>query len=696
MTDTPIFENKQDGVKYNVALNDLYNMIYLCFSKELRLSCPYSEFNSIIDKKQFISGMSQVLETNDIDSKTAHAAVLGYVAPGIHTSRSATGNVSPADAAASMFNIAKIMFPKTSFTAEQFAQMFNVDLDTAIEGMADAIAEGMKDFKVPPGANIFNRGGRGGGGKVNDEGELIIDPPRSNEYYHHEPVKNELNWDLGLENTMIGTEPFWDSGDFQTCFVAKFNMIQFPNEDVELRNYYENVLIPVLRNAVQGNKRYNADLATFFTYNMFKSYINEVIQSVSIYYFFANGFAYCNQPGLVNNNEALRYLRQEMFSTAQLQRFQQLGQLIESLPIPQTLINAIAQYHGWYSNSTESNATLYCNIPHGIFLDNLYEGSDVYGKTGCLDQLKTDIILDEITKLTSPFVNTGPGNEVTDQRNSDKFLGILLNTIPGWRNSTIGGSAFATDVYDEAHWNEFMNSPTVESTTIYKGAGLERSFHHLYPPYHSENGESTPYRYHTMGDKVPGYLQSYFTPLSWTIPGSYADISPHGIIKPQPRNCTWSISSTYTSWILGATYSNVIVWCNGDLYNNLGESKSKGFTLYPSPIVQAYSANIGSPIDWTFDDGRRFGSEPHVPGWVIAKPVQPPCTYGTINMSLNQCQPNRLIAVQKLLDVQDFFSLTSPGAPRENSKSGGRRGRRVNSKKAATAEDSSEDFKANQ
>merc|ERR1711966_621613 len=339
----------------------------------------------------------------------------------------------------------------------------------------------------------FNRGGGGGSGVVNDDGGLIIDPPSHNAYMHHEPVKNVLNWSLLLENTMQGTEPFWDSGSTSTCFVAKFNMIQFPNDDVELKKYYETVLIPVLRNAVQANKRYNADLSVFFTYDIFKQYINEVIQSVAIYYFFANGFAYCNEPGLVNNNEALRFLRQELFSTAQLQRFQQLGQLIDSLPIPQTLINAIAQYHGWYSNSAEPNATLYCNIPHGIFLDNLFQGPDVSGGTGCLNHLKVDVILGEIDKLTQPFVDTG--NLVADKRNSDKFLGLLLNTIPAWASSSVGGSFFATDVYDEAHWNEFLNSPVVNSVTLYADhPSLERSTHMLHPYYTDDTAVN---RYHS-------------------------------------------------------------------------------------------------------------------------------------------------------------------------------------------------------
>jgi hypothetical protein len=45
-------------------------------------------------------------------------------------------------------------------------------------------------------------------------------------------------------------------------------------------------------------------------------------------------------------------------------------------------------------------------------------------------------------------------------------------------------------------------------------------------------------------------------------------------------------------------------------------------------------------------------------------------------MSVNQCTPNRLLAVQKLLDVQDFYEISSPTANKEKSFGGGRRGKR--------------------
>lgn len=690
MTDPKDVKKSTSSVVEYTALDNLYDEVFKLVSKELDLSCSLTDFNKIIDKKQFISEMAAVVKEHGSDSPDAHSKLLGFAAAGVgmYANR---GTINPAAAATSMFNIARLLYPQTTFAFEQFAAKYDIDLGASIAGLADAIGSGMKGGNMPFGANIFNRGGRGGkGGGPNDDGELRFVPDDyRDDYYHHEPVKNELVWNLGLENTMQGTEPFWDSNAIRSCFVGKFNMMQFPNDDVDLKYYYETVLIPVLRNAVQANKRYNADLSSFFTYDMFKTYINEVIQSVAIYYFFANGFAYCNQPGLVNNNEALRYLRQELFSTAQLQRFQQLGQLIDSLPIPQTLINAIAQYHGWYSNSPEACTTLYCNIPHGIFVDNTYQNSSVWGRAGCLDKLQTDVILGEINKLNSPFVSDSTPEE--NQRKSDKFLGLLLNTIPGWRNSSVGGSAFSTDLYDEAHWNEFMNSPVINTVTLYKGASQQRTSRYLYPQY-DISGLSYNYRYHSVGSDTPGYLQAYFTPLEYSDPPTYSKIAPHGIIKPQARSIQWSMPIG-SNFIVCETSSNIMVWANGALFDNNGSPKTRGFTLFPTDLTQYMGSNIASPYLWHIDNGDRGEYQAGVFGYASVRNNQPPCTYNTTNMSLNQCMPNRLLAVQKLLDIQEFFDLTSGAAVREKPRSGGRRGRRGNSKKSGGSEVSSEDFK---
>ena len=667
--------------KYDFELDCLYQDIYYAFEREIGIVCSLDDFNEYIDKKEFKSHLLSVIEDKGTEASDLHPHVLGFVLPGVNNVSPTV--LQPAGRGEAMFAIAQTLFPSTTATAQAYAELFNMDLAVGMEAMADQIGNQMKGA-VAMGANIFNRGGRGGnpgggGGRTNDEGELETAGSPYLTHFHHEPVKNTLNWNLDIDNTMLGIEPKWNSGFCRTCFVGKFNMIQFPNDDATLKEYYEYTFVPVIRNAMQANKRYTADLSAFFTYDMFKAYINEVIQAISIYYFFANGFAYCNEPGLVNNNEAVRYLRQNLFSTTQLQRFQQLGQLLESLPIPQTLINSIAQYHGWYSNSPEPGATLYCNIPHGIFKDNNVTDPSS-GDTCALDTLQQSVILNEIIKLNEPIISPS-SDTALNRRNSDKFLGLLLNTIPGWRASTVQGSFFATDLYDEAHWNEFMNSPIVQRVSMYTDSvNQNTTYENVSPAYVGDNYNNM---YYSMGSDVPGYLQAYWTPIGWTDPTVAASLKHYGFIKTQPRAVKWTMSNNNPAGVKCETYSNMIVWANNTttdsmLISTAGTDMTKGFTLYPTKLTEGLGSNITSKTVWSFDNGDRTRSGySNVYATARSSYQQPPCTYNTTNMNLLQTLPNRLIAIQKVLDVQDFFTLTSPTANKEK---GGRRGRKSNAK----------------
>ena len=684
---TQSLSNESDD-RIAFEIDCLYQDVYYAFEREFGLTCSLDGFNAYIDKEQFKRELTTAIGKKGTSQSDIMPHLLGLVVPGVTTATV----INPAGRGQAMFNIAQALFPEVSGTAKFYADMFNLDIAVGMEELADKIGEQMKKIPTITGANIFNRGGRasgGGGGRTNDEGELELSGAPYNSYWHHEPVKNSLNWNLDIDNTMLGTTPQWNSDYQRTCFVGKFNMLQFPNDETSLKQYYQDTLLPVIRNAMQANKRYTADLSTFFTYDMFKQYVNTIIQAIAIYYFFANGFAYCNEPGLVNNNAAIRNLRQQIFATAQLQRFQQLGQLLDSLPIPQTLINAVAQYHGWYSNSPEPGATLYCNIPHGIFKDNNLQNLD-NGLTAAIDRLQDDVIINEIEKLNQPIITTGTGTYAVDMKNSQKFLALLLNTIPGWRNSSVSGSFFATDLYDEAHWNEFMNSPAVHRITMYyDNSTLIEEYGDIFPYYVDQTDTE---RYHSIGSNVPGYLQAYWTPLSWANT-SQTSLNHHGFIKTQPREVTYNLSHTGGSDIRCKTWSNVIVWSNtGGLVSTGGTSMEEGFTLYPSEKTQKFGPNIGSPVTWRFDNGERpqgVTNPNYTNVWATVSElvVQPALTYNTINMSLNQCLPNRLIAIQKLLDVQDFFTLTSPVANKQKT---GRRGRKADAKSKSNDSQSDE------
>lgn len=669
----------------NFAIDCLYQDVYYVLTKELDITCSITDFNEIINFDSFREELIKVIDKHGTHPKHTVPTVLGLVLPAVKTSAPV---LSPAGVGSSMYNISRALFPQSSAAADTFASFFGMDLESTVESLADEIGAKMKDtFNPNPGDNIFSGKGRGGGnGRTNDQGELEINATPDSPYLHHEPTKNTLVFNLGIESTTQYEEPFWKSSSERVCFVGKTNTIQFPNDDVQLKAYYE-MLVPVLRNSIQANKRYTADVSTFFTFEIYKKYINQAIEAISLYYFFANGYAYCNQPGLVNNNEALRYLRQNLFQTAQLQRFQQLGQMIDSLPLPQSLINSVAQYHGWYSNSKESGATLFCNVPHGIFLNN--DLNDPLANEQCsIDKIKPNLIEDMITKLTGPIVSS----MTNPQKATDKFLGLLLNTIPGFRNSSIGGSAFDTDLYDEAHWNEFMNSPVVSSVVLYEGSSYTHVMKETYPKWISDVDT---HRYHTVGADTPGYLQAYWTPIVWNTEKTPTQLDHHGIIKTAPLSIKWAMSEPNPSLNYKcscSTYSNVIVWVNGlSLKNTDGTTSTSGFTLYPSKQTENFGSNIASPFTWYFDQGFRSQTAySNVLASGHAFPQQPYGSSNVSNMSLNQNFPNRLLAIQKMFDIQDFYNIDSPTANREK-KPSGRRGRKSGSSSKSSDSESSID-----
>jgi len=639
-----------DCIEDGRIVRKLYTIIYSGFKTE-HPSLDFADYERIVSYKDFFNYLHPLVakfKKSDNQSEIVPHA-LGFIAPLV--SRIGIGTV--AGGAASVYNIAKGSFP--GLVSDMEGKAYDT-LDKTISDIASNIGEAMaSNIKGMAGKDIFSplgRGGRGAGFPTNDTGGISVVGPVSS-YYHHEPVKNTLNFNLGIEESTQNAEPFWDSTDDQTCFVGKFNMFSIPNDDDIIDTYYRDVLIPVLRNSVNANKRYAADIATFFTVDLFKKYINSMIQAIATYNFFANAYAYCNEPGLVNNNAALRYLRQELFSTVQLQRFQQLEQLIDSLPFPQTLANSIAQYHGWYSNSEASGATIYCNVPHGIFEDN---GATTLGEgeQSCLE-LKSDVILGLIEDMTSP-TTLGDTNV-----HIQKFLGLLLNVIPGWRTSACGGSAFQTDLCDTDHWNEFINSPMMIEKIVNPGNIAEETTRYASPQYISD---STDLKYATVGTGYNGYLQGYWTPVSFSSSGA---VNAFGLVKPQLRLCSDRNIAPHNYYT--DTHSNVIVFTHGAMKNGSDQSVTRGFTTWPNFHTQNLGSNIGSFIGIYQDDGIRpvTNVTPSIINW-SQRPFG--STYLT-NMSVVQCTPNRLLVIQKWLDVQEFYSNISS----DKSSSGGRKSR---------------------
>lgn len=113
----------------------------------------------------------------------------------------------------------------------------------------------------------------------------------------------------------------------------------------------------------------------------------------------------------------------------------------------------------------------------------------------------------------------------------------------------------------------------------------------------------------------------------------------------------------------------MIVFTHGAMKNGSDQSVTRGFTTWPNFHTQNLGSNIGSFIGIYQDDGIRpvTNVTPSIINW-SQRPFG--STYLT-NMSVVQCTPNRLLVIQKWLDVQEFYSNISS----DKSSSGGRKSR---------------------
>lgn len=528
--------------------------------------------------------------------------------------------------------------------------------------LAAAMAIGQKA------SNIFNSGGGeksgSGGSSNNDFGKLYerFDPSSTGNFINYEPDKLSFDWNLGLDTTMNGQAPFWLPTQYSTCFVAAIRKLGIPSQDLESAKNFQDTLVPYLRNKINSDKRYNAQLAEFFTWQNYQDYTNRFIKACSVYHFFANLYDYTNQDIRINNNAGIRYMRDNLVQTAQLQRLASLKQLLDSMPFPQTLQNSIAQYYGWYSTSESPMAQIYCNVPD-VFRST---GTTVgIGETTYLDSFIPDIIETQMSQLN--YYDKAPD----DRRPYYKLMSILNNVIPGYASSNIG-SSYITDVYDENHMTMWLNGPTI-IRMVSGAAGTGFGTKDLMHPYlHVVSNTSANVSYFSKTNEPHGYLEGYHS----TVSGNPITHISSGYQSPVGLTTTDNFASDHTT-----VTSNIFGYVdrNSATLRGTGQTTaSRGMVLLPSqgegnylsatPLPILYGQDIGTPgsVKVTFD---------------VYRPSD--CVEIT-NANLQQFVFNRNAVLQKWIDIQDYSGGLS------NSSSGGKRSKFSRGRSKDKAEDKTE------
>uniref|UniRef100_A0A2V0RC95 Uncharacterized protein n=1 Tax=viral metagenome TaxID=1070528 RepID=A0A2V0RC95_9ZZZZ len=538
-----------------------------------------------------------------------------------------------------------------------------VDAGQAITAaLAAAMAIGQKS------SNIFNSGkgkDSGSGGPTNNDfGKLYerLDPGSTGNFINFEPDKLSFDWNLGLDTTMNGQAPFWTPTRYSSCFVGAIRQLGIPSNDIESAKNFQDTLVPYLRNKINSDKRYNAQLAEFFTWENYQDYMNRFIKACSVYHFFANIYDYTNMDIRVNNNAGIRYMRDNLVQTAQLQRLASLKQLLDSMPFPQTLQNSIAQYYGWYSTSESPMAQIYCNVP------------EVFKTTGTvaapsestyLDSFITDIIETQISQLNYY------DKEVDLRKPYYKLMSILNNVIPGYALSNIG-SSYITDVYDENHMTMWLNGPTIirmVSGAPSTGFGTKDLMH---PYLHNALDQVSNVSYFSKTNEPHGYLEGYHS----TVSGNPIVHITNGYQTPIGLTTIDNFANDHTT-----VTSNIFAFVdrNTSTLRAAGPTfASRGMVLLPSQGEGNYLSATPLPILYG-QDVSTLGSVK-----VTFDVYRPSDCVEITNANLQQFVFNRNAVLQKWIDIQDYSGGLS------NSSSGGKRSKFSKGRSKDKAEDKTE------
>uniref|UniRef100_A0A2V0RB25 Uncharacterized protein n=1 Tax=viral metagenome TaxID=1070528 RepID=A0A2V0RB25_9ZZZZ len=454
---------------------------------------------------------------------------------------------------------------------KQAGQAVLTKVDSLLSDLAGGILGGGPNKPGKPAPPASGGGGRGetygGTGSTQPIGANFVN------YVH--PTK-KLEYNLGIPNTLRGTEPFDSSitnidGVVSSCLTLKVINFKLPLEDDTFNQYYTKVWIPSIRDYLQGEKRLNTNLASLFTPDRMRDYIERVAEALQIYHFFINVFNYNLLGEGLNSNAGLRYIRETMFSTTNLQKLSLLRERLDGLPWPQTLDSEIA-YHGFiYTQSDVNYSGNIMNVPD-IFVSNLYQTGDAPSTT-VIDSIRADVIQSTIDKLDFTDLTTGD-----NRANMLKMIGGICNTTD-FQNSKV--SSIQIEPFTDPVFNtEFVNNSLFYSTVSDAGSVSRYNDLTLICPQEGAHDYS-PVPFYSYTNDVPGMLQATWTAYKNT-GGQW-----NGFWRPVTNGCVLKTSAPEATVF---TVSNVMFFCdevpNYQLIDSSGSVTLRGGFVHVTPATQ--------------------------------------------------------------------------------------------------------------
>lgn len=500
-----------------IVLDSLYNSLVLfCKREDIPLSLDKDDFvvgysfkysepsiNTISEYFEHTLNLVQCHKDSDAPSQ------LGLVLPVSPGNPMANPAMSPQTSGSGSSDFIKIL-------QQEYSDLAKSTMSKVGKATADAVSAKTQEMLGTIAGGILNNAGgtqgpaQGGGGRGETFGGVgnvgSINENFSN--YEHPTVK--LDYSLGILGTTKGTSPFDQQYNdpnnsnivLESPLTLKVVEFILPNDEDYFNTYFSQEWVPYIREALQGEKRLNTNLSLLLTPTRMKTYIQKVATAMQIYHFFVNVFNYCRLSEGMDMNAGLRYMREQMFTTTNLQKLSLLRSRLDSLPWPQTLDSEIAYQGMIYTQSDCPFSGMRMNVPDIFVSSTPTFSSSTENTYSVITSLHGDLIQGQLDSLD---YQNDPAAERIDAL---KMIGSICNTTE-FQKSRVGSfqfEPFTDPIYNNQFANSGVTMDQTPSPTSANFAPLTVNFpvkgEHIY----------TPVNYYSYTNDVPGMLQATWTP----------------------------------------------------------------------------------------------------------------------------------------------------------------------------------------
>lgn len=333
---------------------------------------------------------------------------------------------------------------------------------------------------------------KGGGGEGNIKPGKTpassVAPSPSNLGINIKPNAIEVSYEPNIDNTLYSNYYRTNLDRDSNVYVTQCTL-HLPQGDPDVRGYIENILIPDLQTRANVSVNFNVNAGNTFTYDKIITYMDKIMEAMSVYYSYSNILAYCSATS--NNNTGMYKLR-EMISVQDIQNLYLLSERLNNIPIPPRLRELCYWISNIYKASNgDPNTPILFNTPLQLYGNETDVDGNGYGYQSYIGS----VIPELITALNPP-------NSVGSSFDGN-MINMLAKVCPGWLGTPMG-SAPGIPLFDYNFLDYWANSPcqVVSADADQSDAKV---------PYVGNGSRSHPIEYVSFSDELSGMSQALFS-----------------------------------------------------------------------------------------------------------------------------------------------------------------------------------------